>query len=108
MRVRNQLHRRFLQTRDSTDWSHYKESRNFTKISLKNAAEKYTFDEVQKHKNNPSSLWMIVNQNIPSKDWESHVKSWKEQDDELKHIPTLGNFKRKLKSHLLDKFHLSS
>ena len=48
-------------------------SRNFTKISLKNAAEKYTFDEVQKHKNNPSSLWKIVNQNISSKDRESHV-----------------------------------
>ena len=36
------------------------------------------------------------------------VKIWNELEDELKHIPTLGNFKRKLKSHLLDKFHLSS
>ena len=59
--------------RNSTDWNHYKESRNFTKISLKNAAEQYTLDEVQKHKKNPSSLWKIVNQNIPSKDRESHV-----------------------------------
>ena len=36
------------------------------------------------------------------------VKIWNELEDELKLIPTHGNFKRKLKSHLLDKFHLSS
>ena len=36
------------------------------------------------------------------------VKIWNELEDELKLIPTLGNFKRKLKSHVLDKFHLSS
>ena len=36
------------------------------------------------------------------------VKIWNDLEDELKHIPTLGNFKRKLKSHLLDKFHLIS
>ena len=36
------------------------------------------------------------------------VKIWNDLEDELKHIPTFGNFKRKLKSHLLDKFHLIS
>ena len=36
------------------------------------------------------------------------LKIWNGLEDELKLIPTLGNFKRKLKSHVLDKFHLSS
>ena len=36
------------------------------------------------------------------------VKIWNDLEDELKHISTHGNFKRKLKSYLLDKIHLIS
>lgn len=57
MRVRDKLHRRFLQTLDNNDWDHYKKLRNTIKITLKNAAIKHAYDEVQKRKNNPGSLW---------------------------------------------------
>lgn len=75
MRNRDRLHNCFLQTRDINDWNRYKESRNTIKITLKNAAKKHVFDEVQKHKNNPGSLWKTINQCIPTKEKESQIYS---------------------------------
>ena len=73
MRDRDRLHRRFLQTRDNNDWNHYKEYRNKVKITLRNAATTHTFNEVRKHKHDPSSLWKTINRYIPGKEKESQV-----------------------------------
>ncbi|XP_046841919.1 uncharacterized protein LOC124436037 [Xenia sp. Carnegie-2017] len=70
---RNSLHRRFLQTRDALDWEKYKASRNTVKRVLTEAERSYTFQEVQENKNNPRSLWKIINRTIPSKGKERHV-----------------------------------
>lgn len=75
MKFRDQLHRRFLQTRDKRDWEVYKESRNCVKTKLKNAARNHIFDEVKEHKNNSGSLWKIINNVIPSKEKETQVYS---------------------------------
>ena len=45
-----------------------KESRIRVKKMLLEAERKHTFEEVRLHKNNRSSLWMIINQAIHSKD----------------------------------------
>ena len=66
MKTRDQLHRRYLQTRDDLDWSSFKHSRNAVKRMLKNSEINYYMEEVQRHKNNPGSLWKIINQAIPS------------------------------------------
>ena len=66
MKTRDQLHRRYLQTRDDLDWSSFKNSRNAVKRMLKNSEINYYMEEVQRHRNNPGSLWKIINQAIPS------------------------------------------
>ena len=66
MKTRDQLHRRYLQTRDDLDWSSLKNSRNAVKRMLKNSEINYYMEEVQRHRNNPGSLWKIINQAIPS------------------------------------------
>ena len=40
---------------------------------LKDSERNYYLDEVQRHKNNPGSLWKIINQAIPSKSKEKHT-----------------------------------
>ena len=45
------------------------------KHSLKNAEKGYISSEVQSHKDNPGSLWKIVNSSIPSKEKETQVYS---------------------------------
>ena len=70
---RNSLHRRFLQTRDASDWEKYKVSRNTVKRVLTEAERSYTFQEVQENKNDPRSLWKIINRIIPSKEKERQV-----------------------------------
>ena len=75
MKTRDQLHRHFLQSRNSADWENYKVVRNKTKEMIKDAERNYTAAEVELHKNNPSSMWKIINRAIPSKDQERHVYS---------------------------------
>ena len=70
---RNSLHRRFLQTRDAPDWEKYKASRNTVKRVLTEAERSYTLQEVQENKNDPRSLWKIINRTIPSKEKERQV-----------------------------------
>ena len=70
---RNSLHRRFLQTRDAPDWEKYKASRNTVKRVLTEAERSYTHQEVQENKNDPRSLWKIINRTIPSKEKERQV-----------------------------------
>ena len=73
MKDRDRLHHHFLQTRDNSDWNHYKEYRNKVKIIPRNAATTHTFNEVHKNKYNPSSLWKTINRYIPGKEKESQV-----------------------------------
>ena len=71
MKRRNNLHRRFLQSRDPNDWQNYKE----IKVILQDAEGNYISSEVQQHRDNPSSLWKIISRVIPSKDKELQVYS---------------------------------
>ena len=73
MKTRDQLHRRYLQTRDDLDWSNFKDARKAVKRMLKDSERNYYLDEVQRHKNNPGSLWKIIDQAIPSKSKEKHT-----------------------------------
>ena len=75
MRIRNQLHRRFLQTHNRADWERFKLYRNLVKNKLVVAERNHTADEVSVHKNNPSSLWKIINRVIPSRLRESPTYS---------------------------------
>ena len=75
MKARNSLHCRFLQTRDASDWTRYKLSRNNIKRVLIDAERTHTYQEVQTNKSNPSSLWKVINSIVPSKDQEKHVYS---------------------------------
>ena len=63
----------YLQTRDDLDWSNFKDARKAVKRMLKDSERNYYLDEVQRHKNNPGSLWKIINQAIPSKSKEKHT-----------------------------------
>ncbi len=65
MRSRDKLHQRFLKTRCKRDWEMYRESRNNVKAMLKEAAINHLSDEVKVHKNNPGSLWKIIDKTIP-------------------------------------------
>ena len=67
MKTRDLLHRNFFQSRDPSDWSKYKESRDTIKEILRETERNYTFLEVQQNKSNPSSLWKVINRVIPSK-----------------------------------------
>ena len=40
---------------------------------LKEAAINHLYDEVKVHKNNPGSLWIIINKTIPVKEKENHI-----------------------------------
>jgi hypothetical protein len=40
---------------------------------LKDSGRNYYLDKVQRHKNNPGSLWKITNQAIPSPSKEKHT-----------------------------------
>ena len=60
----------FFQSRDSSDWSKYKESMFTIKEILRETERNYTFLEVQQNKSNPSSLWKVINRVIPSKNKE--------------------------------------
>ena len=73
MKSRDKLHQRFLKTRCKRDWEMYRESRNNVKVMLKEAAINHLSDEVKVHKNNPGSLWKIINKTIPVKEKGKHI-----------------------------------
>ena len=85
MKTRDQLHRRYLHTRDGRDWISFKNSRNAVKRMLKNSEINYYVEEVQRHKSNPGSLWKIINQAIPSpgQDKLSYTKDLKTVTNEF-------------------------
>ena len=80
MTSRVQLFRRYRQSRNADDWKTYKEAGRSVKHLLKNAECDYIRREVQLHKDNPGSLWKIIDTCIPSNEKESPVYS---RDTEL-------------------------
>ena len=80
MTFRDQLFRRYRQSRNADSWKAYKESRRPVKQLLKNAECYHIGTEVWSHKDNPGSLWKIINTCIPAKEKETPVYS---RDTEL-------------------------
>ncbi len=73
MKSGDKLHQRFLETRCKRDWEMYRECRNNVKAMLKEAAINHLSHEVKVHKNNPGSIWKIINKTIPVKEKEKHI-----------------------------------
>ena len=80
MTFRDQLFRRYRQSRNADAWKAYKEAWRPVKQLLKNAECDHIRTEVRSHKDNPGSLWKIINTCIPSKEKETRVYS---RDTEL-------------------------
>ena len=80
MTFRDQLFRRYWQSRNADPWKAYKEAQTSVKQLLKNAECDHICTEVRSHKDNPGSLWKIINTCIPSKEKETPVHS---RDTEL-------------------------
>lgn len=68
MTLRDQLHRHYKQTRDAKDWRNFKDAQKSLRHTLKTAEKEHVRTEVNLHKNNPGSLWKVINNRIPSKD----------------------------------------
>lgn len=73
MKTRDKLHRRFLQTRDTNDWVKFKKSHRSVKRALKDAERNHTLQKVQRDKNNPSSLWKVINLAMPFRECERQI-----------------------------------
>ena len=67
MKYRDSLHRIYLNTRRSDDWTKFKETCGLAKATLLSAEQDYIRCEVEDNKNNPSSLWKVVKPRVPSK-----------------------------------------
>ena len=80
MTFRDKLFRRYRQSRNADVWKVYKEAWRSVKQLLKNAECDHIRTEVQSHKDNPGSLWKIINTGVPSKEKETPVYS---RDTEL-------------------------
>ena len=106
MKTRDLLHRNFFQSRDPSDWSKYKESRDTIKEILRETERNYTFLEVQQNKSNPSSLWKVINRVIPSKNKEPqrvYTKDLKTVADEFNvFFTSVGKTEALAASHLAE------
>ena len=80
MTFRDHLFRRYRQSQNADGCKAYKEARRSVKQLVKNAECDHIRTEVQSHKDNPGSLWKIINTCIPSKEKETPVYS---RDTEL-------------------------
>ena len=67
MKYKDSLHHHILQTRDALDLKKSKTSANSIQQFLNDAESFYTYQEVQQNRDNPNSLWKIINRAIPSK-----------------------------------------
>ena len=67
MKYRNSLHRIYLNTCRSDDWTKFKETCGLVKATLVSAEQDYIRSEVENSKKNPSSLWKVMKYRVPSK-----------------------------------------
>lgn len=105
MKERDRLHQLFLRTRDIIDWDNYKSYRNNVKRELKKAENEYNFNEVRQHKDNPESLWKIVNRLIPSKGKERQIYKGDHKslaNDFNQFFSSVGENAARASSHLAD------
>ena len=75
MTFRNQLFRRYRQNQNADVWKAHKEAWRSVKQVLKNADCDHIRTEVQSHKDNPGSLWKIINTCISSQEKETPIYS---------------------------------
>ncbi|CAB3993932.1 Hypothetical predicted protein [Paramuricea clavata] len=105
MKERDRLHQRFLRTRDIIDWVNYKSYRNNVKRDLKKAENEYNSNEVRQHKDNPGSLWKIVNRLTPSKGKERQIYKGDHKslaNDFNQFFSSVGENAARASSHLAD------
>ena len=77
------LLKKFVQTRDGTDWRNFKQSRDRVKKMLRDTENNYTFHDVQANKNSPRALWKIINRAVSSKE--------NQQSSYAKDLSTIAN-----------------
>ena len=68
MKTRDHLHRRYQRTRNIDDWNKFKDAQRSIKSILTAAEREYVSTEISTNKDNPRSLWKLINKCIPSKD----------------------------------------
>ena len=61
---RDRSHGICMKTRNHDDWHNFKAPRNEVKFELIRAHKDYVHNEITKHKNNTSSLWKIIKDNV--------------------------------------------
>ena len=109
MKTRDKLHRRFLQTRDTNDWVKFKKSHRSVKRALKDAERNHTLQKVQRNKNNPSSLWKVINVAMPFWECERQIytKDHKIVADEFnRFFSTVGRNAAKAAAKLVTASHI--
>lgn len=110
MKTRDKLHRRFLQTRDTNDWVKFKKSHRSVKRALKDAERNHTLQKVQRNKNNPSSLWKVINLATPFWECERQIytKDHKIVEDEFnRFFSTVGRNAAKAAAKLVTASHIN-
>ena len=110
MKTRDKLHRRFLQTRDTNDWVKFKKSHRSVKRALKDAERNHTLQKVQRNKNNPSSLWKVINLATPFWECERQIytKDHKIVADEFnRFFSTVGRNAAKATAKLVTASHIN-
>ena len=110
MKTRDKLHRRFLQTRDTNDWVKFKKSHRSVKRALKDAERNHTLQKVQRNKNNPSSLWKVINVATPFWECERQIytKDHKIVADEFnRFFSTVGRNAAKAAAKLVTASHIN-
>ena len=109
MKTRDKLHRRFLQTRDTNDWVKFRKSHRSVKRALKDAVRNHTLQKVQRNKNNPSSLWKVINLATPFWECERQIytKDHKIVADEFnRFFSTVGRNAAKAAAKLVTASHI--
>ena len=110
MKTRDKLHRRFLQTRDTNDWVKFKKSHRSVKRALKDAERNHTLQKVQRNKNNPSSLWKVINVATPfwERERQIYTKDHKIVADEFnRFFSTVGRNAAKATAKLVTASHIN-
>ena len=64
---RDYLHHLATKNRNNLTWSHYKSFRNHVATKIRLAKKEYYTNEIKLIRQNPSDMWKIINNFLPSK-----------------------------------------
>ena len=64
---RNHLHRVAIHTKSTEDWEKYKQLRNEITLNIRKSKRVYYENEINTASNDPTKLWNILKQTLPSK-----------------------------------------